>query len=153
MFCWCQQTLPYVIINIASPPTGALSLFNLYVVLSRSSGRASIRLLHNFDDKLFMASHNPALVDEDERLESLKHWNKIVVQMDGWNWCNQSCYSYIYKSQIDIIYIFLQINSWHDRWAVELRRHWIWCSEDHMFALPLLFGRCRLLEMWTIWGS
>ena len=66
-----EQTLPYVIINIGSPPTGTLSLFNLYVALSRSSGRASIRLLHDFDDKLFMASHNPALVDEDERLENL----------------------------------------------------------------------------------
>lgn len=31
------QTLPHVIINIASPPTGTLTLFNLYVALSRSS--------------------------------------------------------------------------------------------------------------------
>jgi ATP-dependent exoDNAse (exonuclease V) alpha subunit len=65
------QTLPYVIIDIGSPPTGTLSLFNLYVALSRSSGRGSIRLLRDFDDKLFMASHDPALVDEDERLENL----------------------------------------------------------------------------------
>jgi len=64
------QTLPYVIIDIASP-TGTLSLFNLYALLSGSSGRASISLLRDFDDKLFMASHDPALVDENERLESL----------------------------------------------------------------------------------
>ena len=32
------QTLPYVIIDIVSPPTGGLDLFNLYVALSRSSG-------------------------------------------------------------------------------------------------------------------
>ena len=31
------QTIPYVIVDIGSPPTGTLSLFNLYVALSRSS--------------------------------------------------------------------------------------------------------------------
>lgn len=36
------QTLPYVIIDITKPPTRALDLFNLYVALSRSSGRESI---------------------------------------------------------------------------------------------------------------
>jgi hypothetical protein len=81
------QTLPYVIIDIASPPTGTLSLFNLYVALSRSSGRASIRLLHDFDDKLFTASHDPALVDEDERLENLniktKSWYERMVEIDA----------------------------------------------------------------------
>ena len=39
------QTIPRVIVDIASPPTGKLSLFNLYVALSRSSGRETIRLL------------------------------------------------------------------------------------------------------------
>ena len=81
------QTLPYVIIDIASPPTGTLSLFNLYVALSRSSGRASIRLLRDFDDKLFMASHDPALVDEDERLENLniqtKLWYERMLEIDA----------------------------------------------------------------------
>ena len=43
------QTLPYVIIDIAKPPTGKLSLFNLYVALSRSSGRHTIHLLRDFD--------------------------------------------------------------------------------------------------------
>ncbi|KAJ7028352.1 hypothetical protein C8F04DRAFT_964088 [Mycena alexandri] len=38
------QTLPYVIVDIGTPPTGGLSLFNLYVALSRSSGRETIRL-------------------------------------------------------------------------------------------------------------
>ena len=52
-------------------PTGTLSPFNLYVELSRSSERARIRLVHDFDGKLFMAYHDPALVDEDERL--VKH--------------------------------------------------------------------------------
>ena len=35
------QTIPYVIVDIATPPTGGLDLFNLYVALSRSSGRSS----------------------------------------------------------------------------------------------------------------
>ena len=39
------QTIPRVIVDIASPPSGKLSLFNLYVALSRSSGRETIRLL------------------------------------------------------------------------------------------------------------
>ena len=78
------QTLPYVIIDIASPPTGSLSLFNLYVALSRSSGRSSIRLLRDFDDKLFMASHNPALVDEDERLNiETNLWYERMVEIDA----------------------------------------------------------------------
>jgi ATP-dependent exoDNAse (exonuclease V) alpha subunit len=34
------QTIPYVVVDIASPPTSGLSLFNLYVALSRSSGRS-----------------------------------------------------------------------------------------------------------------
>jgi hypothetical protein len=56
-------------------------------VLSRSSGRESIRLLCDFDDKLFMASHNLALVDENERLENLnietKLWYERMVEIDA----------------------------------------------------------------------
>jgi len=47
------QTIPYVIIVIASPPSGKLSLFNLYVALSGSFGRETIRLLGEFDDDIF----------------------------------------------------------------------------------------------------
>ncbi|CAK5279527.1 unnamed protein product [Mycena citricolor] len=36
------QTLKHVIVDIATPPTGGLSLFNVYVALSRSSGRDTI---------------------------------------------------------------------------------------------------------------
>jgi hypothetical protein len=63
------QTIPYVIVDIATPPTGTLSLFNLYVALSRSSGRSSIRLLRDFDNELFQKSHDTALMEEDDRLE------------------------------------------------------------------------------------
>ncbi|KAF8478323.1 hypothetical protein JB92DRAFT_2601607, partial [Gautieria morchelliformis] len=46
------QTLPCVIVDIATPPTGGLTPFNAYVALSRSSGSEFLRL-------------------EDERLEAL----------------------------------------------------------------------------------
>jgi hypothetical protein len=65
------QTILYAIVDIANPPHGALSLFNLYVALSRSSGRSTIRLLRDFDEKVFMKPHDADLVEEDKRLEEL----------------------------------------------------------------------------------
>ncbi|KAJ7681499.1 hypothetical protein B0H17DRAFT_942931, partial [Mycena rosella] len=38
------------LVDIGTPPSGTLSLFNLYVTLSRSSGHESIRLLRDFED-------------------------------------------------------------------------------------------------------
>lgn len=65
------QTIPYVVVDIATPPTSGLSLFNLYVALSRSSGRNTIRLLRDFDDDTFLQAHVPELLEEDERLGGL----------------------------------------------------------------------------------
>ena len=80
------QTLQHVIVDIASPPTGTLSLFNLYVALSQSSGRSTIHLLRDFDDSLFKASHDPALLIEDERLGGLnrqtRQWYNKVCKQD-----------------------------------------------------------------------
>ena len=78
------QTILYVLVDIASPPSGSLSLFNLYVALSRSSGRETIRLLRDFDDELFMKQHDQALIREDGRLEALdietrKWYEKVVL--------------------------------------------------------------------------
>ncbi|KAI5981217.1 hypothetical protein EDD15DRAFT_2184130 [Pisolithus albus] len=42
------QTLPCVVVDIATPPSGGLNLFNLYMALSRSAGRSTIRLLRDF---------------------------------------------------------------------------------------------------------
>ncbi|KAF8192858.1 hypothetical protein K438DRAFT_1762159 [Mycena galopus ATCC 62051] len=67
------QTIQYVLVDIASPPSGKLSLFKLYVALSQSSGRETIRLLRDFDDDLFMQSHDPSLLAEDDRLEGLNN--------------------------------------------------------------------------------
>ena len=77
------QTIPYVLIDIASPPTSGLSLFNLYVALSRSSGRNTIRLLRDFDDDMFLQAHVPELLEEDERLAGLdlitrRWWDKMA---------------------------------------------------------------------------
>ncbi|KAG6805475.1 hypothetical protein H0H92_015239, partial [Tricholoma furcatifolium] len=70
------QTIPNVLVDIATPPTGGLSLFNL------SSGRHSIRILRDFDDSIFMAAHDPELLAEDDRLEHMdrqtrKWWGKM----------------------------------------------------------------------------
>ncbi|KIM64653.1 hypothetical protein SCLCIDRAFT_114614 [Scleroderma citrinum Foug A] len=76
------QTIPYVIVDIATPPTGGLNLFNLYVALSHSSGRSSIRLLRDFNSKVFQAAHSADLLAEDDRLKALdaetqKQWEKM----------------------------------------------------------------------------
>jgi len=65
-----------------SDTTGGLNLFNLYVALSRSSGRLTICLLRSFDDKLFQASHTAELLEEDDRLKELDtkskaEWEKM----------------------------------------------------------------------------
>lgn len=58
------QTLECVIIDISKPPTGSLSPFSVYVALSRSRGRKSIRILRDFDPALLM--HHPS---EDLRMD------------------------------------------------------------------------------------
>ncbi len=73
------QTIPTVLVDLKTPPgPSKLTLFNLYVALSRSSGRGSIRLLRDFEDKPFFEHHDPELLAEDERLEKLdrdtKQW-------------------------------------------------------------------------------
>ncbi|KAF9642459.1 hypothetical protein BDM02DRAFT_3105625, partial [Thelephora ganbajun] len=77
-------TIPYVVVDIASPPSSGLSLFNLYVALSRSSGRNTIRLLRDFDDDTFLQGHVPELLEEDKRLGELdavtrRWWAKMAV--------------------------------------------------------------------------
>ena len=79
--------------NQPTPFTGGLSLFNLYVTLSRSSGRSMIRLLHNFDDHVFQAAHCPELLAENDRLEklndkTLREWRSAgrdIRNRDPWN--------------------------------------------------------------------
>ena len=63
------QTIEYVIINIGKLPTGSLSPFSVYVALSRSRGRDTIRLLRDFD--LFQHHPSEALRTEMKMLEEL----------------------------------------------------------------------------------
>ncbi|KAJ3742586.1 hypothetical protein DFH05DRAFT_1501330 [Lentinula detonsa] len=66
------QTIAPVIIDIASPPTGSLNLFNIYVALSRSSGRENIRLLRDFNPDVLLQGHSAELLAEDDKLEKIE---------------------------------------------------------------------------------
>ena len=70
------QTINQAIIDIAPPPRGTLSLFNLYVALSRSPGRNDICLLRDFKDEMFLKTHDNDLLKEDERLEDMSMFTK-----------------------------------------------------------------------------
>lgn len=61
----------------------SLSLFNLYVALSRSSGKSTIRLLRDFDAKVFQASHSSQLLAEDDRLKELNIETKEQWERNG----------------------------------------------------------------------
>jgi ATP-dependent exoDNAse (exonuclease V) alpha subunit len=65
------QTICPVMVDPATPPSGGLSLFNLYVALSRSTCRSMIRLLQDFNEQLFQKPLDTDLMLEDERLERL----------------------------------------------------------------------------------
>jgi hypothetical protein len=65
------QTISHVNIDLASPPSGSLTPFNVYVALSRSAGHSTIRLLRDFDDLIFLKAFNIDLTQEDEHLQGL----------------------------------------------------------------------------------
>jgi hypothetical protein len=65
------QTMESVIIDLGKPPSGRLTAFNTYVALSRGRGRKTIRLLRDFDEKLFTTHPSEELRKEDERLDNL----------------------------------------------------------------------------------
>ena len=70
------QTIEYVIIDIGKPPTGSLSPFSVYVALSRSRGRDTIRLLRDFDPNLFQNHPSEALREDMKRLVKLNEETK-----------------------------------------------------------------------------
>jgi hypothetical protein len=74
------QTLECVIIDISKPPTGSLSPFSVYVALSRSRGRKSIRILRDFDPALFMHHPSEDLRADMARLEQLDERTKVVFE-------------------------------------------------------------------------
>jgi PIF1-like helicase len=70
------QTIEYVIIDIGRPPTGSSSPFSVYVALSRSRGRDTIRLLRDFDPNLFQNHPSEALREDMRRLQKLNEETK-----------------------------------------------------------------------------
>ena len=59
-----------IIIDLQDTPTGKFSPFSAYA-LSRSHGRDTIRLLSDFDDKLFKTHPSADLAIEMQRFEAL----------------------------------------------------------------------------------
>jgi hypothetical protein len=66
------QTIETVIVDLAKPLLGKLNSFNTYVTLLRSHGTNTIRLLQDFDKRLFTVHPNEHLRQEDVRLERLE---------------------------------------------------------------------------------
>ncbi len=67
------QTIDCVLIDLAKPSAVSLTAFNVYVALLRSCGRNTIRLLHDFEEKLFTVHPSNELKKEDTRLVTLEH--------------------------------------------------------------------------------
>ncbi|KAG9093514.1 hypothetical protein FS749_014258 [Ceratobasidium sp. UAMH 11750] len=66
------QTIESVIVDITTPPSGKrLTIFNVYVAFSRSSGTKTIRILRDFDESILMQPLDEDLATEDRRLEAL----------------------------------------------------------------------------------
>jgi hypothetical protein len=62
--------------DIGPPPCGYLTLFNVYVALSRGTGRDNIRLLRDFDHSLLQQHPSEFLRLEDDRLLKLNEITK-----------------------------------------------------------------------------
>jgi hypothetical protein len=73
------QTMECVITDIAKPPTGSLSPFNAYVTLSCSCGRHTIRLLQDFEERLFTTHPSEELQKEDAQLAILEKKNHGAI--------------------------------------------------------------------------
>src|SRR6267154_239255 len=70
MDCKAQgQTLGNMLVDIGKLSRFPVNQFAAYVALSRSKGRHKIRLLRDFDDKLFTKHPSLDLKTEDDRLE------------------------------------------------------------------------------------
>ena len=57
--------------DIGTHTTGRLTPLNAYVTLSRSRDKKAIRLLRDFDNRLFTQNPTEYLRNEDQRLERL----------------------------------------------------------------------------------
>jgi hypothetical protein len=71
------QTIENVIVDIGPTKRFSVDAFAAYVALSRSRGRETIRLLRDFDDKIFTKHPWEHLRAEDGRLDALSLQTKI----------------------------------------------------------------------------
>ncbi|KDN35478.1 hypothetical protein RSAG8_11561, partial [Rhizoctonia solani AG-8 WAC10335] len=71
------QMIKNAFVDITRPLSGGLTPFNVYVALSCSSGRCTIRLLCDFDDALFQQPPSQPLIAEDRRFLALHHTTKL----------------------------------------------------------------------------
>jgi ATP-dependent exoDNAse (exonuclease V) alpha subunit len=75
------QTIENVIVDIGTTKRFPVDPFVAYVALSRSRGRNSIRLLRDFDNKIFTRHPSEDLRLEDRCLEGLAERTKIRFDM------------------------------------------------------------------------
>ena len=75
------QTLDLVIVDIGPPPHGYLTPFNIYVALSRGTGRQNIQLLRDFNSSLLEQHPCEYLRLEDEHLKKLNESTRHVWEM------------------------------------------------------------------------
>ncbi|KAF9000828.1 hypothetical protein BDQ17DRAFT_1245054, partial [Cyathus striatus] len=62
-----EQTISNILVDITSPPCKKLSLFHLYMALSRSVAELkTIQILCNFNDEIFLQAYNHELTEEDD---------------------------------------------------------------------------------------
>ncbi|KAG1847831.1 hypothetical protein DFJ58DRAFT_730013 [Suillus subalutaceus] len=65
------QTIEHVLVDVGRTTCFNLSPFNVYVALSRSRGRDTIRLLRDFDNDLFLRHPSEDLRIEERRIDGL----------------------------------------------------------------------------------
>ena len=70
------QMLQPVLVDIVPPPYGCLTPFNIYVALSRGTGRDNIRLIRDFDHTFLQQHPSEYLRLEDESLQRLNELTK-----------------------------------------------------------------------------
>lgn len=73
------QTLANIVADLGKPGFGSLSQFNAYVALSRSHGRATIRLLREFDVTLSTSSVDRDLLEWGQQMAALDESTIIEI--------------------------------------------------------------------------
>ena len=74
------QTMECVIVDLAKLPSGAFTGFAVYVALSRSHGRPTIRLLRDFDENLFTQHSSEVGKTSDFQCWKRKHWKVSTLE-------------------------------------------------------------------------